>query len=96
MKKSAMARLQTRNLKDDTDDKIMLILMMVVVMMISIMMLTMVVIMVVMMRMMTDLGTSILFLLQERTKTTQPLPRRARRNTIQTPHRRVHLGEKEK
>ena len=89
MKKSAMARLQTRNLKVDTDDKIMLILMMVVIMVV--MMMISMMLMVVMMRMMTNLGTSILFLLQERTKTTQPLPSKASRKTIQTPQRRVHL-----
>ena len=41
-----------------------------------------------------NLGTSILFLEKERTTTTQPLPRRARRNTTQTPHLRVHQSNR--
>ena len=41
-----------------------------------------------------NLGTSILFLLKESTKTTHPFPKSARRKTTQTPHLRVHQSNK--
>lgn len=41
-----------------------------------------------------NLGTSILFLEKESTKTTQPLPRSARRKTTQTPQRSVHQSNR--
>ena len=41
-----------------------------------------------------NLGTSILDLAKQSTTTTVPLPRRAKRKTIQTPQRKVHQSNK--